>query len=86
MGQVFVFCWDIHISALLWAGPVEGLEPSLVDKRLALATIPKFLVGSLKGQESFTKSKLAEESCFFFQPVCEGRSMVMGEEMLKISQ
>lgn len=55
MGQVLVFCWDIHRTVLVWDGPVEGREPSLMEKTLVLATIPKLLVGLLKAQESFTK-------------------------------
>lgn len=40
---VCTFFWDVCVSFLVWAGPVEGLELSLLKKK-NLAAIPKLLI------------------------------------------
>lgn len=37
------FCWDICKSVLVWAGPVEGLELTLLEKHLFLQLFLNFL-------------------------------------------
>lgn len=40
---LWTFCWDICKSVLVWAGPVEGLELTLLEKHLLLQLFLNFL-------------------------------------------